>query len=214
MPSTARQETARVIRDHGGAYLLRLLGPQSACTEPGLLPDVACLGRIEATLARRGKTKLDPALPSLFPLPLPPGLSGIRPRPLERREGGSIGDATSSATQIAPESARIRAPKIWALSSTHILNRAGLGIFCVNENDQGGPMTAQDPFSPKCDTLGGDCGAIGWVFLLFDKAYEEIIIPFGAFAFEAHGVFCVGSAYEIVRDVFDGRGIDRSMSGA
>lgn len=33
-----------------------LRGPKSACTEPVLLPDLACLGMIEATVEHRGKT--------------------------------------------------------------------------------------------------------------------------------------------------------------
>ena len=33
-----------------------LRGPKSACTEPVLLPDMACLGMIEATVEHRGKT--------------------------------------------------------------------------------------------------------------------------------------------------------------
>ena len=33
-----------------------LRGPKSACSEPVLLPDMACLGMIEATVEHRGKT--------------------------------------------------------------------------------------------------------------------------------------------------------------
>ena len=102
-----QEETARVIRQRGGDYLLRLKGnhpalhamvkdyfadahllaglasttttdanhgrietrrawvchdldwlrgPKSACSEPVLLPDIACLGMIEATIEHRGKT--------------------------------------------------------------------------------------------------------------------------------------------------------------
>jgi predicted transposase YbfD/YdcC len=102
-----QEETARLIRDRGGDYLLRLKGnhpalhgmveeyfadpllraelataqttdgdhgrievrrawvchdlawlrgPKSACTEPVLLPDMACLGMIEATVERQGRT--------------------------------------------------------------------------------------------------------------------------------------------------------------
>lgn len=102
-----QEETARIIRQRGGDYLLRLKGnrpavhamvaeyfadphllsrlasttttdaahgrietrrawichdldwlrgPKSACGEPALLPDMACLGMIEATIEHRGKT--------------------------------------------------------------------------------------------------------------------------------------------------------------
>ncbi|MGQ9372194.1 ISAs1 family transposase [Azospirillum sp. ST 5-10] len=102
-----QEDTARIIRDQGGDYLLRLKGnhpalhamvveyfadpetlagllsskttdadhgrietrrawvshdlswlrgPKSACSEPLLLPDMACLGMIEATIERNGKT--------------------------------------------------------------------------------------------------------------------------------------------------------------
>jgi predicted transposase YbfD/YdcC len=104
-----QMDTARIIRDQGGDYLLRLKanhpalhdmvveyfadpltladlnafettdadhgrietrrawvshdlswlrGPKSACSEPVLLPDMACLGMIEATVERNGKSTL------------------------------------------------------------------------------------------------------------------------------------------------------------
>lgn len=48
-----RVETRRAWVSHDLEWLR---GPKSACTEPVLLPDMACLGLIEATVEQRGKT--------------------------------------------------------------------------------------------------------------------------------------------------------------